>query len=120
VPAPRRGIPFLRLWRRSGGAFVSGIREDPDFRALAALVIGLLGSGTIFYILAEGWGLVDALYFSTIVLTTVGLGDVAPTTDPGKLFTVAYVLVGIGVLVAFGTAFAQRIVAISKAKQGDR
>ena len=117
---PRRGIPFLRLWRRSGGAFVSGIREDPDFRSLAALVIGLLGSGTIFYMLVEGWGFVDALYFSTIVLTTVGLGDVVPTSDASKLFTVAYVLVGIGVLVAFGTAFARRLVAISEAERGDR
>jgi voltage-gated potassium channel len=120
VRARRRGVPFLRLWRRSGGAFISGVREDPDFRSLAALVVGLLGSGTIFYILVEGWGFVDALYFSTIVLTTVGLGDVAPTTDAGKLFTVAYVLVGIGVLVAFAAAFAQRLVKVSEAEQRDR
>jgi voltage-gated potassium channel len=45
------------------------------------------------------------------VITTVGLGDVAPTTDAGKIFTIAYVLVGIGVLVAFATAFAQRLLA---------
>jgi voltage-gated potassium channel len=120
VPAPRRGIPFLRLWRRSFGAIASGVREDPDFRSLALLVVGLLGSGTLAYMLIEGWGFVDALYFSAIVLTTVGLGDIAPETDTGKLFTVAYVLIGIGVLVAFGTAFAKRLVAVSDAERRRR
>ena len=106
----RNGIPFVRLWRRSAGVFVSGMREDPDFRALALLVAGLMGSGTIFYMLVEGWNFVDAIYFCTIVLTTVGLGDVSPTNDAAKIFTVFYALTGIGVLVAFGTAFAQRLV----------
>ena len=109
-----RGIPFVRIWRRSLGVLVSGVREDPDFRALVLLVVGLLGSGTIFYMLVEGWSLVDALYFSTIVLTTVGLADSAPDTDGAKLFTILYAIVGIGVLVAFGTAFAQRLVAKAK------
>jgi voltage-gated potassium channel len=120
MPGPRRGLPLLRLWRRSFGALASGVREDPDFRSLALLVLGLLGSGTLAYMLIEGWGFVDALYFSAIVLTTVGLGDIAPESDGGKLFTVAYVLIGIGVLVAFGTAFAKRLVELSKAEHPDR
>ena len=106
----QQGIPFVRLWRRSAGVLVAGVREDPDFRALAVLVVGLLLSGSLFYILVEGWSFVDAIYFSTIVLTTIGLGDVAPTTDAAKIFTVFYALTGIGVLVAFATAFAQRLV----------
>jgi hypothetical protein len=116
----QKGIPFVRLWRRSIGVLVSGVREDPDFRALAILVGGLLGSGTIFSMLVEHWSFVDALYFSTIVLTTVGLANAAPDTDFAKLFTVAYAVIGIGVLVAFGTAFAQRLVATSKAELDGR
>jgi hypothetical protein len=119
VEQPRKGIPFVRIWRRSVGAITSGIREDPDFRGLAISVGGLLGSGTIFYMLVEHWSFVDALYFSTIILTTVGLGQQAPDTDFAKLFTIAYALIGIGVLVAFGTAFAQRLVAVSK-EEGER
>jgi voltage-gated potassium channel len=115
VHAPRRGIPFLRLWRRSFGVLVSGVREDPDFRSLTLLVGGLLGSGTIFYMLVEDWSFVEAIYFSTVVLTTLGLGD-APASDGAKLFTVAYALVGIGVLVAFATAFAQRLLERSAAE----
>ena len=113
----QKGIPFVRIWRRSLGVLVRGVREDPDFRALAVLVFGLLVSGTIFYMLVEGWTFIDALYFSTIVLTTVGLGDVAPTTDAAKIFTIVYTLTGIGVLVAFATAFAQRLVAESERAQ---
>jgi hypothetical protein len=108
------GIPFVRIWRRSFGAITSGVREDPGFRGLAIAVVGLLGSGTIFYMLVEGWSLIDALYFSTVILTTIGLSDVAPASDVSKLFTVAYALIGIGVLVAFGTAFAQRLVRVTE------
>ena len=95
---------------------MSGIRDDPDFRGLAMAVGGLLGSGTLFYMLVENWSFVDALYFSTIILTTIGLGNGAPASDGAKLFTIAYALIGIGVLVAFGTAFAQRLVAQAKAE----
>jgi hypothetical protein len=36
-----------------------------------------------------------------ITLTTVGYGDLAPTTVPTKVFTIVYVLLGLGILVSF-------------------
>jgi hypothetical protein len=39
--------------------------------------------------------------FSVITLATVGYGDFAPRTTGGKLFTVGYVLVGVGLLGSF-------------------
>ena len=39
--------------------------------------------------------------FSVITLATVGYGDFAPRTTLGKLFTVGYVLVGVGLLGSF-------------------
>ncbi|MET0686078.1 MAG: hypothetical protein ABW060_12240 [Solirubrobacteraceae bacterium] len=56
----QKGIPFIRIWRRSFGVLVRGVREDRDFRALAILVVGLLLSGAIFYMLVEGWTFIDA------------------------------------------------------------
>jgi voltage-gated potassium channel len=45
--------------------------------------------------------LLDAFYFSVITLTTVGYGDLSPTTPISKIFTVIYILLGISILLAF-------------------
>ena len=75
--------------------------KDPEFRGLLTLAGGLLLSGTVFYRGVEGWSVLDSLYFSVTTLTTVGYGDLAPSTPGSKVFTIIYLLVGVGVLVAF-------------------
>ena len=87
---------IVRLWIR-----------DEDFRSLVFLVFLTLFIGTIFYSYQEGWGLIDAFYFSVTTLTTVGFGDPAPTTPVGKLFTVFYILSGLGLLAGFINAIAE-------------
>ena len=77
------------------------IRGNPQFRSLVFIVILMLLIGTIFYSLEEGWSVVDAFYFSVTTLTTVGLGDLAPKTTFGKLFTVVYIFAGLGIIVGF-------------------
>lgn len=89
--------PLVRLLKALVGAW----RRDPQFRFLVVLVFFTLLSGTIFYSLQEGWGIVDAFYFSVTTLTTVGLGDLAPTTIVGKLFTVFYIFAGLGLVLGF-------------------
>ncbi len=85
------------------------LRRDPQFVSLALLVAVAIISGTGFYSLVEGLRVVDAFYFSVVTLTTVGYGDFAPETDAGKLFTAVYVLVGIGILLAFVTTVAAKV-----------
>ena len=80
--------------------------EDPQFRALTFLVVVLLASGSVFYWRFEGWNFLDSLYFSVITLTTVGYGDFSPQTTAGKIFTIVYVLIGLGILVSFLSAVA--------------
>jgi hypothetical protein len=36
-----------------------------------------------------------------VTLATVGFGDLHPTTDAAKLFTILYILFGLGVIAAF-------------------
>jgi voltage-gated potassium channel Kch len=79
-------------------------------------VVVTLLSGTHFYRNVEGWSLPDAFYFSAITLTTVGFGDLSPSTAVGKLFTVLYLFVGIGLILVFISAVARRMLEI----QGDR
>lgn len=80
------------------------------FAAVLALLIIILITGTVVYNKVEGFSWVDSLYFSVITLTTVGYGDLHPETTFGKLFTAAYVLVGIGILLAFVEIFTERVV----------
>ena len=93
-------LPFLYTFYRFGRSVKSAL-EDPEFEVLFTLLAILLLLGTFFYHGVEGWDYVDSIYFSVVTLTTVGYGDLAPHTDAGKLFTILYLLIGIGVLLGF-------------------
>lgn len=54
--------------------------------------------GVIFYFVVEGWSVRDAAYFSFVTSTTIGYGDICPSTAMSKLFTVVYGFVGITVI----------------------
>ena len=63
--------------------------------SIIVVLFVLLSIGTVTYQHLEKWSWVDSLYFTTTTLTTIGLGDLHPTTDVSKLFTVVFVLVGV-------------------------
>jgi len=93
-------VSFLITIGRFVHAIWRGLR-DPEFRALLILVVITLLTGTLFYAKVEGWRMLDAFYFSFITLTTIGFGDLVPTTPGSKIFTMIYVVVGIGILLGF-------------------
>jgi voltage-gated potassium channel len=73
------------------------------FQLLALAALSALLVGTIFMHFIEKLGWIDSLYFSVVSLTTVGYGDIAPKTLPGKVFVIFYLLVGVGILAAFAS-----------------
>ncbi len=75
--------------------------RDKEYRDLMFTTIIILGIGTVMYHLLEGWTWLDSFYFSVITLTTIGYGDFSPQTEGGKLFTVLYILVVLGMILAF-------------------
>lgn len=75
--------------------------KDPEYRSLLFASASIVAIGTVVYHYVEGWTWLDSLYFSTITLTTIGFGDFAPQTDGGKIFTIIYIVIGIGMILAF-------------------
>ena len=61
----------------------------------------LLGVATAGYMIIEGWSLIDSFYMAAITMTTVGFGEVHPLSSNGRLFTIAIIIIGVGV-VAYG------------------
>lgn len=101
-------ISFLLTLRRLFQA-LRGAWQEPYFRSTLLLAVATLISGTLFYSAIEGWRALDALYFSVMTLTTIGYGDLHPTTDFSKIFTMIYALVGIGIFIALATQLAQAL-----------
>lgn len=74
---------------------------DKQYRDLLITSLIILTFGTFTYRYLEGWGYVDSLYFSVITLTTVGYGDFSPQTTGGKIFTIFYIFIGLGMILSF-------------------
>ncbi len=106
VVAIRRGL--LDFAKSSSGQILIGISSST------------IAVGTVFYRFIEDWSWLDSLYFSVITLTTVGYGDFSPQTNFGKLFTVFYVLIGIGIFVAFLNEIAHQIVSARKQRESSK
>ncbi len=81
--------------------------KQPEFKSFFVLVLITLIFGSVAYHFIEGWSWLDSFYFSVIALTTIGFGDFAPTTDLGKVFTIIYVFIGLGILLGFVNASAE-------------
>ena len=102
-------IPLLLAARELGRALQS-VWRNPETKALPVVAGALVVTGTLLYWRFEEWSVVEALYFSVVTLTTVGYGDLSPTTDANPVFTIVYILTGFGVLVALLTSVAEQYI----------
>lgn len=92
----------------SDSATPSSQSDRAIYRYLSGAAVGLVATGTIVYRLIEDWTWIDSFYFSVVAVTTVGFGDITPSTDASKLFTVFYILVGISLIAAYLNARTKR------------
>jgi voltage-gated potassium channel len=60
--------------------------------------------------LLEGWSILDSLYVTAQTVTTVGFGDIAPRTVPGRAFATLFMIVGVGIVLYALTSTVQSIV----------
>lgn len=69
----------------------------------------------------EGWTFLDGFYFAIVTMATVGYGDFAPATAPGKLAAIFFMMLGIGVFVLAISTLAQAFLReVFIAEQNDR
>jgi hypothetical protein len=88
---------FLRYYLLAFSLFV----REPTFRVLGLAALLTLLVGTVFYHFAEGWSWADSLYFTTVTLASVGYGDFVPSSELARLFTVLYIILGLGIVAGF-------------------
>jgi voltage-gated potassium channel len=107
LPSSLAWVRLLRLLRL-GRLFtlrnllsLDGVR----YAALTALLTVLIG-GALFAAVEEGQDLSswDGIWWAVTTVTTVGYGDISPTTDGGRVLAIAIMCVGIG-FVALVTAY---------------
>lgn len=77
----------------------------PSFRKVAIFLAVYLGVGTVcFYIVGNQIngkktnGVLDAVYFCIVTMTTVGYGDLVPNSTPTKLLACAFVFTGMALV----------------------
>jgi Ion channel len=93
-------VSALLMLQRVRSAMRYAVREE-DFGSVFGAGVLLVTIGTVSYSVGEGWNIVGALYFAVSTLTTTSVADPNLVLDQRwmKVFTVFYLLVGIGILV---------------------
>lgn len=71
-------------------------------------LIFLVLFAAFFYKSAEGWTLTDSFYFAVATATTVGYGDLVPTHEISKIFTIAYMIISVGLMLYTIALIAQK------------
>ncbi|KAL6443544.1 hypothetical protein ACFW04_001598 [Cataglyphis niger] len=68
-------------------------------------------------IVTERWSILQAVFFASTVLTTIGYGNVVPSTNWGRIFCIFFALIGIPltliVIADLGKLFAEGVVYIA-------
>jgi hypothetical protein len=67
------------------------------FYSLTFVSMSIIAFSFIF----EKWSILDSVYFAVVTFTTVGYGDLAPTTQGGRLYTTFFGLYGLVILGVF-------------------
>jgi voltage-gated potassium channel len=99
---------FLRAYGTLFRAIVAAF-GIPRVQALLLVCLLIALCQALVFRLVEGWRFLDAFYFSVVSMATVGYGDLTPETALGKIFAMAFLMIGIGVFVLTVSTIAQAI-----------
>jgi len=116
--------PAYRAERESGWlATLAGLFSWQFLSAVGSLVLVLLGAGALVWVFerkrnAEHFGhgdplrgLGDGLWWSAVTMTTVGYGDKAPKTLPGRIVGLVWMFVSLIIIASFTASIAASLTA---------
>jgi uncharacterized membrane protein YkgB len=120
-------LSALLMFERFAKALKIAVRDE-GFAQILGTGLLLVIVGTLTYTTSQDWSLVDGFYFAVATLTTSSIADpdLMITGAPIKIFTVFYVLVGIGILVeiarqlGFAYIEVRRVERAAKAAKADQ
>lgn len=89
--------------------------KDKLFLSLITTLLLINLSGVLFYMKVEGWTVLNAIYFAWVSLipSSVDIGF-SPTTNIGKIFTMMYLVVGVGVMMGLLALIAKAVLNVEK------
>ena len=95
---------FCRLYMNAGNPQLQHRRRWRKLYVSSFAVCIWLIMGMFVFNRLEQWGHLPSFYFCVVTLTTVGLGDLYPTTAGGEAFHFFYCVTGLGVVAVLLTA----------------
>lgn len=117
------GLDLFRVVRllrgKAARRAADAVTSEAGLRNLAMLTLVTIGLGGVFFAEVEpDVSVSEGLYWSMQTVTTVGYGDVVPTTTGGKILAVYVMLLGVGFLAILTGAVAERFMARWRQEHG--
>ena len=63
-----------------------------------ALLVGVIGVGTVGFAAIEGWSLIDSIYMAVITVSTVGFTEVETLSVEGRLWAIGLIVLAVATL----------------------
>ena len=86
------------------------MRTASRLRAVAILLLAVIGGGTVGFMLLEHWSPLDSFYMTIITISTVGYSEVKPLSEAGRAFAIALIIIGVGASLTGMTIFFEMLV----------
>jgi len=93
-PAPRSAAPDIKL------------------KVVIVSLVLLIVLGTVLFRFLEPFTWIQAFYFTVSTMTTVGFGDLIPSSDSTRLVAALYMLVSVSLYVSFITFLGSHLLEI--------
>ncbi len=80
------------------------------FATAIALLLIWIFVGTVTFHFFEDWTWIESFYFSVVTLTTIGFGDLVPTSDFTRFLASIYILAGVSAVLASLTIIGNTVI----------